>query len=99
MPFDGFSLAIRTNHRQPTPSVRDWCSVVAVGRNTPAICFGLERGARNGEPVRAKVWGIVRESSKLLDQLARALVIPHPAALLRAELPEDADADDESDLD
>ena len=59
----------------------------------------LDRGRREGELVRAKAWGILRESSKLLDQLGRSLVIPNPAALLRAELPEEHDPDDESDLD
>jgi hypothetical protein len=56
-------------------------------------------GARNGEPVRSKSWGIFRESAALLESLGKALVLPHPNTLLRAELPSEFDEDDESDLD
>ena len=59
----------------------------------------LEANYRNDGLVRAKAWGILRESAKLLDQLGRSLVLPNPSALLRAELPDEVDTDDESDLD
>lgn len=92
------------------PTMREllisYCTTASVNYNayrelTPNRSVGphiLEPGYR-GELARAKAWGIHRESSKLLDQLGRSLVLPNPNALLRAELPEEIDPADESDLD
>ena len=54
------------------------------------------RDARDSQ-IRAKPWGILRESAALLDTLSKSL-LTSPAALMRADLPSFED-DDESDLD
>jgi P27 family predicted phage terminase small subunit len=61
----------------------------------------LTRGRSKSDMHRGVVnpaWRVVYQSAALLERLGKALVLPHPAALLRAEMPEVAD-EDESDLD
>ena len=74
---------------------RAWQQLMTNKRRGPDVLTPGRNPA--DDMVRAKAWGIVRESAALLDKLAKSL-IASPAALLRAEIPEFYD-EDEDDLD